>query len=545
MNIYEYENCIDGVCAYEELPAAGEVVVSDYTGEVMVVKSIIKNATNVVGVVTTDPAVILKKNLEGRTIVLTGTTPVKVSLENGVITKGDLLTTSSTPGVAMKATSRMAGTLGVALTSFDPINSCEQNMVNTYREELENSETNYTEEEISLLLESLDVSVCGVDIPEFGEVNILLSIDNPIVTDTGSIITIIDAAEQETIIDLSIMEYEEFGNIVVKGETIFGGKITVAKAEFLGNIIVAGSIKVKGNLELSGAITQNYWDGSRGAIKIGDAVAIIGSDTIGQTWASDDNFLPAIGLAVEILDYDYIPQQELNAYLMGLGYDPEIGAPAELQDSIRLIKVASAGKVGGFSNLQAGATYYLADEPGTVELTEDNEELNNLLLESSQLSAELSDYEAELAEILEQGDSLAIQRSISTIPSNIGVTQVLGVAKSKNELIIMPSLSYGNTNDIVDSNYDNSTYVSAPSYSVPIAGTEIVEEIDEFIEESTLEVEPIIEIEIQESVELEESTSEVEPIEESTPEVDSEIIIGEEIEEIIIDQIINIENNEE
>jgi hypothetical protein len=53
---------------------------------------------------------------------------------------------------------------------------------------------------------------------------------------------------------------------------------------------VAGSLKVGGNLELSGAITQNYWDGSAGAIQIGDAVAIIGSDTVGQTGLQTSHF---------------------------------------------------------------------------------------------------------------------------------------------------------------------------------------------------------------------------------------------------------------
>ena len=526
-NVYEYDNCIDGICSYEGLPAAGDIVVSDYNGEVMTVKSIKKNATNIVGVVTTDPAVILKKNLEGRTIVLTGTTPIKVSLENGTIQKGDLLTTSSTPGVAMKATSRTAGTLGVALNAFDPINTCKQDMSAIYREELEASDISYTEEEMELLISTLDLSICEEDIIEFGQISVLISINNPVVTDTGSIITIIDASEQETVIDLSIMEYEEFGNVVVKGETIFGGKITVAKAEFLGNIVVAGSIKVKGNLELSGAITQNYWDGSNSAIEIGDAVAIIGSDTVGQTWASNGNFLPAIGLAVEILDYDYIPEDELNAYISGMGYDLETGAPIEIRDSIRLIKVASSGKVGGFTNLSAGATYYLADKPGDIDTLTVSDSLNDLLLESAQLEAELAEQEVAIAKALDEGNNLALQRSLSAIPSINGAQQVLGIAKSKNELIIMPSLSYGGE-IITNTAEESSTYVSSPSYSTPTAGSGIVEEIDEFIASQPEEV-------IEEEVVVEEIIAdeiEVEMIEDTTESIDIEVIIGEAIPEI-------------
>ncbi len=50
-------------------------------------------------------------------IALAGRVPVKVSLENGEIKPGDFLTTSSVPGVAMKATEGGA-TLGIALESY-------------------------------------------------------------------------------------------------------------------------------------------------------------------------------------------------------------------------------------------------------------------------------------------------------------------------------------------------------------------------------------------------------------------------------------------
>ncbi len=55
-------------------------------------------------------------------VALVGRVLCKVSTENGVISVGDLLTTSGTPGHAMKATERdkMTGALlGKALQSFD------------------------------------------------------------------------------------------------------------------------------------------------------------------------------------------------------------------------------------------------------------------------------------------------------------------------------------------------------------------------------------------------------------------------------------------
>jgi hypothetical protein len=51
-------------------------------------------------------------------VALSGRVPVKVSLENGEIKKGDYLTSSSTPGVAMKAL-RPGPVVGKALEGFD------------------------------------------------------------------------------------------------------------------------------------------------------------------------------------------------------------------------------------------------------------------------------------------------------------------------------------------------------------------------------------------------------------------------------------------
>jgi hypothetical protein len=44
-------------------------------------------------------------------VAITGIVPCKVSTENGAIQRGDLLTTSSTPGYAMKATEHKVGTI--------------------------------------------------------------------------------------------------------------------------------------------------------------------------------------------------------------------------------------------------------------------------------------------------------------------------------------------------------------------------------------------------------------------------------------------------
>ncbi len=61
-------------------------------------------------------------NIDGRDnpvpVALAGRVRVKVSLENGLINVGDRLTSSSVPGVAMRA-SKKGQTIGIALNSYD------------------------------------------------------------------------------------------------------------------------------------------------------------------------------------------------------------------------------------------------------------------------------------------------------------------------------------------------------------------------------------------------------------------------------------------
>ncbi|MDD2801665.1 MAG: putative metal-binding motif-containing protein [Methylococcales bacterium] len=76
--------------------------------------------SDLLGVISTQPALLMGNDMtSARPVALNGRVPVKISLENGPIAIGDPLTSaSSTPGVAMKATS--AGKiLGYALESFD------------------------------------------------------------------------------------------------------------------------------------------------------------------------------------------------------------------------------------------------------------------------------------------------------------------------------------------------------------------------------------------------------------------------------------------
>ena len=78
--------------------------------------------TKVIGVVSDNPAVIMGRvNSEHKAIIaISGVDTVKVSVINGIIKKGDLLTTSNIAGYAMKATDAKIGTIiGKALEECD------------------------------------------------------------------------------------------------------------------------------------------------------------------------------------------------------------------------------------------------------------------------------------------------------------------------------------------------------------------------------------------------------------------------------------------
>ena len=78
------------------------------------------NDRHLIGIISTNPGVILGSidadtgNKDKRLLALSGKVPTKVSIENGPIAVGDHLTSSSSPGVAMKQT-QSGQSIGIAL----------------------------------------------------------------------------------------------------------------------------------------------------------------------------------------------------------------------------------------------------------------------------------------------------------------------------------------------------------------------------------------------------------------------------------------------
>jgi hypothetical protein len=109
----------------------GDVVAADSHGSERIVLSVGAHARATLGVVSTRPGALLNSDAAEldptqrrdplqRPLALAGRVPVKVTLEGGPIHPGDPLTTSSTPGHAMRAKEPWrGGVIGTALTPFD------------------------------------------------------------------------------------------------------------------------------------------------------------------------------------------------------------------------------------------------------------------------------------------------------------------------------------------------------------------------------------------------------------------------------------------
>jgi len=75
---------------------------------------------NLIGIISTKPELTLNAELDhssSRAVALIGRVPTKISLENGEISAGDYLTSSSTSGMAMRAV-KSGRVVGIALESF-------------------------------------------------------------------------------------------------------------------------------------------------------------------------------------------------------------------------------------------------------------------------------------------------------------------------------------------------------------------------------------------------------------------------------------------
>jgi hypothetical protein len=114
----------------KELLEAGDVIEIDPTATGRFRKSTTRLSTRVAGIVSSAPAITLasrgdiKRGAESDkrpVLALAGTVPVKVTNEAGRIQVGDLLTTSSTPGFAMRCADRVACIGAILGKALEPL----------------------------------------------------------------------------------------------------------------------------------------------------------------------------------------------------------------------------------------------------------------------------------------------------------------------------------------------------------------------------------------------------------------------------------------
>jgi hypothetical protein len=100
-------------------PSSGDVVSIAQHSPIAVAQSASAYDKSIIGVVATEPHTVMGHYTSHSTkLALAGRVPVNVSTENGPIAIGDMLTSSSIPGVAMRAT-KAGPVIGKAMEAFD------------------------------------------------------------------------------------------------------------------------------------------------------------------------------------------------------------------------------------------------------------------------------------------------------------------------------------------------------------------------------------------------------------------------------------------
>ncbi len=201
----------------------GDVLV--FSSKDTVVKSSQPKQVRLAGVVSTTPGVVLASDTEGVALALSGRVPVKVTNEGGPILPGDYLTSSSTPGKAMKAIGT-GQVIGQALEGLSGASGTIEMFVNnTYynpasAQELQGGgEGNFTGLNVSGLTTLEDLKVTGT-------------------ATVGTLVVTGNATFK--------------GNIIIEGHIITSG--TTPAGNVLGAAGVGGSVSIEGN-DTAGTIT--------------------------------------------------------------------------------------------------------------------------------------------------------------------------------------------------------------------------------------------------------------------------------------------------
>ncbi|MBI2010332.1 MAG: hypothetical protein HYS86_04130 [Candidatus Chisholmbacteria bacterium] len=305
-------------------------------------KSTASYSPYLVGVVSTSPYQAFGDAIRSvaqnpQPIALSGRVPVKVTNENGPIAAGDYLTSSSTPGFAMRA-SKGGMVVGTALEGFD--GESGQIMVFVGK--------GYVASEVYDQMALLAALGASAELLETGEVLGLetASLASDLGGATGVVETVAVTAEAVTETAAGEVVAQSDGEVLAAGAealpvvktqvvdeltvttaaTFEGSVLVLGDATFQGKLTVNG-IEVKGDVNLTGAVTVVMTAG--GSVSAGDPVAVNGDGSVSRAG----------------------------------GGRPVVGVAASGAGAGGSVRVAVAGRVGGLSGLSAGARYFV-DEAG-------------------------------------------------------------------------------------------------------------------------------------------------------------------------------------
>ena len=110
----------------EEILEAGQIVSIDENNKEKISKSNTDYDSKVAGIISTQPGWLIGEKTTGNEymLALSGRVPTKVNLKNGAIKSGDLITTSTLPGIGMKAT-KAGHIVGKAMEDLNSDSSLE------------------------------------------------------------------------------------------------------------------------------------------------------------------------------------------------------------------------------------------------------------------------------------------------------------------------------------------------------------------------------------------------------------------------------------
>lgn len=233
----------------------GQLVSLDSSMKAGVRKSSIQYDPTVMGVISTKPGYVLADSTGTDptatpvALALSGRVPVKISDENGIVKAGDPLTSSSTPGVAMKAT-QPGWVIGMAME--DQVPGVESIMTFVNRSWYAGVGSTKTPSLTGLTL--TDGTLAGVETAQVeGVKNGLESEDPELIAQALDILRDI----QSTVVtqQTQINEIEAKNNIQQIAQAAFNGGLISGDTEFAGNVIFGALTTFKGQTVFTGGST--------------------------------------------------------------------------------------------------------------------------------------------------------------------------------------------------------------------------------------------------------------------------------------------------